>query len=476
MANVKSGAVSALRTWVEEQLATAAPGSAFPPDRQLAKEWGLSARTVARVMTGYAAGHRVVRIPGKGTFVPGGTGVKPASDMAPPRRGMADHLKRSIVHGELRAGDALPSVKYMARRFRTSRAAVIAAYRGLIADGLVTKVGRTFWVGRFRDLLHPQPGREVLLLVRDKAELRKVFSPGEFVSAAYRKLEQTLSTAGFMLRCDFLENLPAQYRNWRRSRRFPYGLGSRRLETSPPETAGIMFRTMRHPMPTVVDWEAGVHPHMFNATCVFSRSNTATTVARELAAYLVRLGCRSACFFMEEATRGDRLAVFYDYLRMRAELKHRNASFDLSLAVLGSLQTVLANIHEVNASNLLSKYARTTLNAIGPEVRGFRSRGAAFAHARRAEVWIFRDSRVAAAALSWAAQQRIRVPADLSILTLDDAPAYYHLGITRCRLDWEAVGYLMAHALIGDFPIEKTTRGYLRVHARVVEKLTTRRV
>jgi hypothetical protein len=59
-------------------------------------------------------------------------------------------------------------------------------------------------------------------------------------------------------------------------------------------------------------------------------------------------------------------------------------------------------------------------------------------------------------------------------MTVENDPAYYHLGLTYCYPDFARLGYLMAHALIGDFPVEKTTRGSIRMHTLVVEKLTTR--
>jgi hypothetical protein len=67
----------------------------------------------------------------------------------------------------------------------------------------------------------------------------------------------------------------------------------------------------------------------------------------------------------------------------------------------------------------------------------------------------------------------VKVPAQLSLLSLDDDPDYHHLGLSRCELDWEGIGYLMAHAIIGDFQVPTTEEGVIRARARVVEKLTT---
>jgi DNA-binding LacI/PurR family transcriptional regulator len=93
---------------------------------------------------------------------------------------------------------------------------------------------------------------------------------------------------------------------------------------------------------------------------------------------------------------------------------------------------------------------------------------------RTADIWIFNQDQDAAAAVRWAQERRIEIPARVSVLTLENNPQNYELGISLCEPDWEHAGYLLAHAIIGDFPIEKTSKGFLRTRARVVTKLTTR--
>jgi hypothetical protein len=63
---------------------------------------------------------------------------------------------------------------------------------------------------------------------------------------------------------------------------------------------------------------------------------------------------------------------------------------------------------------------------------------------------------------------------DAQILALKTNVIFYPYGISVCDVDWRHGGYMMAHAVIGDIPIPRTTRGYIRLRARVVDKLTTR--
>ncbi len=48
------------------------------------------------------------------------------------------------------------------------------------------------------------------------------------------------------------------------------------------------------------------------------------------------------------------------------------------------------------------------------------------------------------------------------------------IGISSCAEDWETIGYMAAHAIIGDIPVAKTSKGYIRTDALLLERATTR--
>jgi DNA-binding transcriptional regulator YhcF (GntR family) len=72
-------------------------------------------------------------------------------------------------------------------------------------------------------------------------------------------------------------------------------------------------------------------------------------------------------------------------------------------------------------------------------------------------------------------ENRIRVPQQVSIIGLENDRRYLHLGITTCMRDWETMGYLMAHAVIGDIPMRTTRRGFIDYDALLLERRTTPR-
>ena len=65
------------------------------------------------------------------------------------------------------------------------------------------------------------------------------------------------------------------------------------------------------------------------------------------------------------------------------------------------------------------------------------------------------------------------MPGDTMVVSFDDDPSHYQLGLSRFEVDWERVGYLMAHAMIGDFPLPRTSTGFVRPSVRFLHKLTT---
>lgn len=64
------------------------------------------------------------------------TGIDPRSP-TPLYEQIAARVRLAVASGELAAGDALPSVRALARELRVNPATVVQAYRDLAADGFV---------------------------------------------------------------------------------------------------------------------------------------------------------------------------------------------------------------------------------------------------------------------------------------------------------------------------------------------------
>ena len=77
--------------------------------------------------------------------------------------------------------------------------------------------------------------------------------------------------------------------------------------------------------------------------------------------------------------------------------------------------------------------------------------------AKEHDLWVFEFMQDAAAASTHFEKKNIKP----HLLAMENDPAWFHLGITCCIFDWEKTGYLMAHALIGDIPIKKSSKNFM---------------
>jgi hypothetical protein len=88
-------------------------------------------------------------------------------------------------------------------------------------------------------------------------------------------------------------------------------------------------------------------------------------------------------------------------------------------------------------------------------------------------LWVFLSAGEADDALRWCETHRIAVPKKVSIISQQNNALCIRQGISSCIEDWRTIGYQMAHALIGDFPVARTRRGYVRLRARFLGRNTT---
>jgi len=471
------------KAWLEQELRRRKAGAQLPYDRELAAAWDLSVSTIGNVMRTFSRAGSLERIPGKGTFVAGRS--RPQAVPRPPRgaswKRLADALRASIANGDLKRGEALPSQKSLCYRFRVSPNTVSRAFAKLQRDGYVHKIGLRYWVGDPRLLVQPPARREVFLFQTGREDFSFLFSRYE-LSDAVRAMERELLAHNVVLRFHALEDFEPLARSWQRTRRFPQGLAfgvtsAAWFDEFEPALRRVLRGTGERRLPVLLI--GSFSRRLSGAITGLAAGSLHTMRARTVAEFLFARQVREATLYLEE--KAWNTGNLLHPLRVRQELLHLDPEFRFHCllkpidAVVDRAAFVRRFERSVSEAGFqaLAKYQVVRAETILRDIRLCANFPAALGELPNSRAWIFHADSAAAAALAWLHARGGRSPRDVLIIGLENDPAYYHLGISACVPNWERIGYLMAHTLIDDIPIDRTRRGLIRAKTDLLERATT---
>jgi DNA-binding transcriptional regulator YhcF (GntR family) len=476
-----------LETWLMDQAKT--PGARLPTDARLAETFGCSVRTVARVMEKLRSRNSFVRIPGKGTFVSSGDPEPPSPAIAPSRTSvdsLVDYLMEKIRTGEMIRGDSLPQVKYLARQMKTGYTTVVKAYRLLREMKQAVKIGKTFWVGETSEDGMPAAKGEVFLFKHHSDDFADIFE-SDMLAASFMKMEREFSAAGRLLRFQNTDRLNAVSRQWFASGKPPIGIiffrtrqeDYRELSDRILQLIKRSHHEFQTPLRVLLDCELGsIFDTIPRSMHVLGRGHISTATARSVARYIIASGHRQVALFTSDSswvwrippeaacmkiwieTRILKPAVHFD-LMVKSESREPGAGRRF-LGQMGNMRTQVA------------KYPGVSIDGLRDFVSDTASFERCFRRYAGNSLWIFTHASGAATALDWCAKHGVDVPGKISVLSLENHSDCYRLGISSCDPDWERIGYVLAHAILGTFPIEKTRKGFIRTFARLIHRSTTR--
>ncbi len=482
------------REWLEERLRGMSPGQRLPTDRDLAGTWQLSPRTVRRVMAGFRARGALIRIPGKGTYTPGGKlepSLPSADTLAASDIRLAHTLAQLIHRGELRRGDALPQVKYLCVQYHVSEKTVGAAYRRLVEQGLARKVGKRYWVGQLVPSARGTTTGEVWIAVGERADLPRIYAD-DFLSEAYRKMERELRGCGLTLRYAVRAELATLVRRWSEAGALPFGLvlcgfDGAQWPAVEPVLRGLVGKVGRPPVSVLMDLgdvgEIRTAPPRMNT---ISRGNLTTNQARAVAALADGIEIREVVLVMDARhVREHARHGFLRYYKTVYEvLEATQGSVKVRHCVLsgdGKMTPAWIGKH-VFAENqwyveyLLGKYGSVESSADAGLDRTpyvFASPAEIVTAFGSPALWVCPRMSVAHECFGVLRTGRVAVPDRVSLLSLEDDPRFLHENISAAAPDWDQVGYLMAHALLGDLSLERTHRGFVRLPVPLTTRVTT---
>lgn len=460
--------------WLERFLETARPGAALPVDRELAKTFSLSLSSIRRILTRYRDQGRILRIPGKGTFAAG----LPAPGDPEPNRATADDLalefRRLISRGEIKNGEPLPPVKTVCLQYRVGPSSVTSAYRRLCADDLAHRIGRRYWAGPFSPISGTGSRRPVWFFY-DKLNSMDIVQSryGEYF--AYLKMERELLAYGFHPYYRPLEELKKKEAGWSDSRDYPAGvvlIVERDDNLRPYTDALARLHALAGPGTAILVLARNLVPSLPGTDVMLIRQHSGGMVYRTLAGFLVNKGYTSAALFYDQTIPNPK--TFGNMVRFWPEAKHLLPAFQVRYFVVPAPQYrgfdafIDHFIYDPAVSNTrvnLEKYEPSGAAGIRAGIILVDRMEAMFKQAQAYPVWVFGRAGQADRAVTRLEQDGKKVPEDVLVVSLENDPAYLHKTITTCTEDWETIGYVMAHAIIRDLPLARTSRGHLRTAA-----------
>lgn len=473
------------KNWLDSHLQSLQPGNRLPTGQELARQWDLSVSTVRNILREYQKKGAVVLVPGRGAFVPQEEAdpdlqldPKPSSTQS-----IVDFVVASIRQGSVRIGEALPSIKYMSLQFKVAPMTVVRAYGQLRERGLVTRVGKTFWVGDYDSLARPTARRQAYFF-HASLDYTKVFKSG-WTAPAYLKMERELLAHGFSISYEKTAGFSDLAHEWLASGQYPdavlfYKLRKSHVRSIDKPLRRLLTRADR--LQVLLDWREGDYRALPRGRSVhiLSRGNMFTTRAKAVADYAVRNRYDEVCFYFDENTTP--YDMFLPIVRIRSELGFLcdACRFITVVRPLDSApirEAFLERLHAERSprqiATILSKYTPTSAAALEDECRLVHDLPDALAGGAGRRLVLFVKDSQALEAKNWALDHGVTLGEDLSLLSFENNPQYYHESISCCIPDWEQMGYLMAHSIIGDFPVARTHKGFVRVKADVLERGTT---
>jgi DNA-binding transcriptional regulator YhcF (GntR family) len=476
------------RQWVISEIEKLPPNTCLPPDREMVSHWGLSPITIQRTLAKLRDEGKLVRIPGKGTFTPD---TKHPSDRPMEakegvlRDSAAEHLTKSLIRmiaeGVYRKGKPLPPVKYLRSHFKVSSETITLAYQNMENLGYVEKIGKNYWVGRIDRLLAERPRREVFFLRFGPGDFSSIFN-SDPIALAFQKMERELYHSGYFLHPENADNLEGLLKKWETSQQYPAGLVFYAVDgTHLPFFRNLFTRyavaLKKHRVRVLVHGQNNDLSDITRHASVFSRGNVETDMARVLAHHLLDKGCREAILCVHESEFEERYRANF-FLKIALSIQSIIPGFKFRLIIrpkpdsthsLGFVQSLGPDYRKY----LESKFPGADLNALEQAIEFEPDVFEACRRHRDAKLWIFARDKMAAEGLQWLENQKISVPKDISVIGFENDPRYYHFGISTCGPDWDVIGYVMAHSIIGDVKMALTQKGFLKVRCNMLDKLTT---
>lgn len=464
----------------EKLLSQSSPGTRIPGDRELARAWNCSVPTVRSVLKPYVEKGIVHRIRGKGTFA----GPPQSPPELPPIFSAVERVAAALQHdvssGRVQTGALLPDTKQLCAIHGAAPSTVTNALRHLASMRIISRTGRKYRAGPGG--ARNAGGTTVHLFNCSGADLTDLTGCCELEIPLFRAFDRELQRNGYRVqyrsRKDFEQLSRASARNhpgisaiavgWIPNADYATTISALKRIT---DRRGTNMRTMIL---------TGSHLRPPARVYQLCTGNITTTRARKLTEFIRDRQYASVTLF--ERFDPESGSDFVYNLKFVRDMAHFCPDIPLHVCNLFPLSIpdpakVFAarceHITHTFNNRFLAKYRDFDFARSWQAMDICAGPDFPFEKYRPSDLWIFQRDLDAGLALDWLRSRKIDVPVEKEIISQEGTDCHYGQGLTLCTSDWETTGYMMAHAMIGDIPVARTSHGFLRTEALILERQTT---
>lgn len=469
---------SQLRAWLDSTLSEARPGATLPLDAELASTFQVSVSTVRRVMREYASRGLVSRSPGRATRVPGAatrTMPKGFSPQSSPEA-IADLLYRQISTGALKIGSPLPATKLLAQEWHIATATITTACRLLCDRRVLTRVGRSYVVCSPDRVLPESPHRQVVTFEPSgDMDMRHLYTDHP-LALAYQAMEFELLRHRYHIDYRPMDDLYMLVRAWVDARQGPHALCVSYVSgrvTELKHHLRVLSRRLGRAAPRVLlcGKMVGTPPA---GTVQFSHGHLNTELFRTLADH-----CARRRYGHLHVYAGPPAAPMSNGSLMKLFVECRHAVPTMSITYVNTQQSgeirssddrlrAFLSHPAAHARAVLSKYEPTDPSAFAEAFVDHPTLDNALTQTAPGDAWVFRSQHAAVEACRFLEARNLR-PA-VTVVSLENRPEFFTTPMTVCVPDTYTIGYQMAHAIMGDFAVARSSRGYMRTPIVLLER------
>ena len=412
-------------------------GGVLPSVRQMAQARGVSVRPILQALHQFATqGMLVVRHGGRVEVIIPNQEAQAAVQPEPPAEiAIAERLRAGIAQGRFRAGEALPKATWLCMDWNISTRVLAGACRRLAKEDLLHKQGKKWVVGN-DTAKHPllsAASRDAILIVCNRPDEWAEFHTNLLDDFA-RTIEMEANRLGVRL-------IPALTGVLDVPRVFPLGRAEirRTVQELGDNLRGILLTPLLADLPEFDEWCTWLA--RFGVPIVWMQDYEPTRPLPEVAEKLYRI-TYGAWVSPDMLTEAD--------LAMQAlhAKGHREVVF-------ASNEPKITYWFHLRADELLmrAKPLGMTVHVIEREVDE-KALMRLVLDVPKATALLAPNDRFAVRYWQALAEQGIRIPRDLSMVSFDNLADLHPFPITSVDFGMASLGYKAFHLLLGDVPIQ----------------------